>query len=179
MGSIAHPKRMRLTSETTTLRRLTPDDLRAFQAYRNDPEIARFQSWEVMDDDRATGFLHRCAAVDPLLRTGHWTQIAVAETDSDLLIGDMGLRLSEVAPEGEVGITLARAHHGQGHAQRAMKLAIGLMFDTTPIQNIKAWADVRNVASRRLVERCDFTFLGIETTEGVEEAAYIFERPDA
>jgi RimJ/RimL family protein N-acetyltransferase len=35
-----------LTSERLVLRRFRPEDLDAFVAYRSDPEIARYQSWE-------------------------------------------------------------------------------------------------------------------------------------
>ena len=167
---------MRLTSDTTTLRRMAPDDLAAFQAYRRDPEIARFQDWEQMDDTRASHFLHHCATVEPLLRPGHWSQIAIAETASDMLIGDMGLRIAEDESEGETGITLAAAHHGKGHAQRAMHLAIGLMFDTTKVARIRAWADIRNKASVTLLHRAGFAFLGNEVTDGVEEAAFEMRR---
>lgn len=176
MGNLAHPVSMRLTSDTTTLRRMQPDDLAAFQAYRRDPEIARYQDWEVMDDTRAARFLHHCATVEPLLQPGHWCQIAVAETASGALIGDMGLRLAEDEREGETGITLAAAHHGKGHAQRAMRLATGLMFDTTRIERIRAWADVRNTASVTLLRRVGFTFLGHEVTNGIREAAFEMRR---
>lgn len=167
---------MRLINDITTLRRMAPDDLAAFQAYRRDPDIARYQSWEEMDDTRASRFLHHCATVDPLLRPGHWTQIAVADTETNALIGDMGLRLAEDESEAETGITLAAAHHGKGHAQRAMHLAVALLFDTTPIHRIRAWADIRNTASVTLLHRCGFAFLGHEVTDGIKEAAFEMRR---
>ncbi|WP_299684483.1 GNAT family N-acetyltransferase [uncultured Tateyamaria sp.] len=169
---------MRLTSDTTTLRRMRADDLMAFQAYRRDPAIARFQNWEHMDDTRAAHFLHHSATVEPLLRPGHWTQIAVADTETDALIGDIGLRIAKDEAEGETGITLAAAHHGRGHAQRAMHLAIGLMFRTTRIARIRAWADIRNTKSVTMLHRVGFAFLGHEVTDGIKEAAFELRRDD-
>ncbi|WP_299728245.1 GNAT family N-acetyltransferase [uncultured Tateyamaria sp.] len=169
---------MRLTTQSTTLRRLSPDDLRAFQAYRNDPVVAQFQSWEAMDDDRAAGFLTHAATSEPLFTPGHWTQIAVADAETDALLGDMGLHLSQDQTEAELGITLARAAQGQGHATRAVALAVGLLFDETPIDRIRAWADIRNMASQNLMVRAGFTEIGIEVTDGVTEAAFVRARAD-
>jgi RimJ/RimL family protein N-acetyltransferase len=35
-----------LTGEHVTLRRFHPGDLTEFVAYRSDPEVARYQSWD-------------------------------------------------------------------------------------------------------------------------------------
>lgn len=170
---------MRLTSETTTLRRLSRDDLVAFQTYRADPIVARYQSWDAMDDDQAAGFLIHMGTITPLMQPGHWTQIAVADTASDALLGDMGLHLSQDSAEAELGITLAISAQGQGHAGRAVAMAVNLLFDTTLIARVRAWADIRNIPSCRLMARAGFTQIGIEVTDGLTEAAFVLNRPDA
>lgn len=159
------------------MRRLCPRDLRAFQAYRKDPAIALYQSWDKMDDDRALGFLKHMEGMTPLLQAGQWTQIAVAEATSDKLIGDMGIHLSDDETEVELGITLATHAHRQGHGLRATKLACGYIFDHTKAAQIKVWADADNTASRALAERAGFTFTGIEVNDGVTEAAFTQNRP--
>lgn len=168
---------MRLVSDTTALRRLHPDDLHAFLAYRNDPVVAQYQSWDAMDTDEATGFLSQMASITPLLRPGHWTQIAIAEATSDALLGDMGLHLSRDSTEAEMGITLSRAAQGHGHATRSVALAAKLLFDTSPITHIRAWADTRNTASCRLMLRAGFKHLGVEVTDGLSEDAFVLDRP--
>lgn len=169
---------MRLSSDITALRRLSPDDLACFQSYRNDPVVARFQSWEEMDDDRATRFLSWMGTITPLMRPGHWTQIAVADEVSDALLGDMGLHLSDDGKTAEIGITLSIGAQGKGHATRAVAMAIQLLFDTTDITRIRAWADTRNTASRALMIRAGFVQTGIEVTDGVKEAAFELKRPE-
>ena len=168
---------MRMSFETTALRRLSPADLVAFQAYRNDPAIARFQSWEQMDDTKATHFLTHAHTSHPLLRPGHWTQIAVADRATDMLLGDMGLHLATDQSSAEIGITLAHAAQGQGHATRAVSLAVKLLFETTPVTKINAWAEMGNIASQRLLARAGFDQTGIETTDGLTEAAFVLHRP--
>lgn len=168
---------MRLMSRPTVLRRLSPDDLRAFQAYRNDPIVAEFQSWEAMDDARAHGFLSHVSVTEPLINPGEWAQIAVADADTDALLGDIGLHLSTDQSVAELGITLARAAQGKGHATRAVAMAVDLLFDTTPITRINAWADIRNTPSCRLMVRAGFTQSGIEVTNGITEAVFVLNRP--
>ncbi|MEL7165998.1 MAG: GNAT family N-acetyltransferase [Pseudomonadota bacterium] len=168
---------MRRSDDSTTIRRVSPNDLDLFMAYRTDPEIARYQSWEVMDADRTRNFLAFNQSVVPLIRPGEWVQIGIAETGSDALIGDLGIKLSGDQAEAELGITLAAHAHGLGHGLRATQLACNLIWDETPADVIKVWADIRNAPSRALAERAGFTFIGFETNDGVDEAAFSMPRP--
>ncbi|MEO0402051.1 MAG: GNAT family protein [Pseudomonadota bacterium] len=168
---------MRLTSDSTTLRRLHPADQVAFQAYRMDPDVAKFQDWAQMDDTAAHHFLSHMSTITPLIQPGQWTQIAIAETATDALLGDMGWHLSADSSEAELGITLSSAAQGHGHATRATHLAINYMFANTDIACIKVWADARNTASRALATRLGFAFSGLEVTDGLQEAAFVMDRP--
>ena len=48
------------------LRRFRPQDLDSFVAYRSDPEIARYQNWEVpYRPHQARQFLHELQAIHP------------------------------------------------------------------------------------------------------------------
>ena len=40
----------RIESERLILRRFEDSDLTSFVAYRNDPEVARYQSWDSCDE---------------------------------------------------------------------------------------------------------------------------------
>lgn len=145
-------------SEKVQLRRLAPSDAAAFLAYRNDPEVARFQSWEHMDAERARNFLLHCARVDPLLQPGTWVQIAVSDPSDGVLLGDMGWFLSHGERFAEIGITLSRDHQGRGLAQAAMKLAIAYLFNHCPIERIICGADPRNKPSLRMIRALGFRF---------------------
>ena len=158
------------------LRKLRPDDLDAFLAYRSDAQVARYQNWEKMSRDRALGFLIH-AESDPVFTPGAWSQIAIANP-ADTLLGDMGLKLSENRTEVELGITLARAHWGKGLAKTAMRLCIDLVWSDTPAQAIRCWGDQRNTRSVALMRSLGMTHLGTETTDVVEEA-FILHRPEA
>ena len=92
------------------LRRLSPHDLRAFQSYRNDPVVGRYQGWQAMSDAQALDFLND-VATQPLLQPGHWTQIAIADADMNALHGDIGLHVAADGAQAE--ISASRSHRGR------------------------------------------------------------------
>jgi RimJ/RimL family protein N-acetyltransferase len=150
------------TSERTILRRLGVADLADFQAYRSDPEVARYQGWEVMLDKDARAFL---AAVNgaALFRPGDWSQIGIADRSTDRLIGDVGICIAADEREAEIGFSLARHAQGEGLASEAVREAIHLLFEHTDVGRIVGITDVRNSPSIRLMER-----IGMEKFEEQE-----------
>jgi aminoglycoside 6'-N-acetyltransferase len=134
------------------LRRLAASDLPAFQAYRGDPEVGRWQGWTPRPDAEALVFLSAMAGV-PFFRPGQWTQLAIAEEATNALLGDIGIHVSADGREAEFGFTLARAAQGQGIATAAVRAAIALVFEQTAVERIDAQTDERNTACIRLLER--------------------------
>ena len=146
------------------LRRLGPTDLPAFQAYRNDPELGRWQGWTAKSDADALAFLNEMAAV-PLFRPGEWTQLGIADELTDQLLGDVGVYVDSDGVEAEFGFTLARAAQGRGIAGAAVREAIALVFDQTQVARIHAQTDARNTACIRLLERLPARLVGRIATE--------------
>ncbi len=134
------------------LRRLALSDLTAFQAYRNNPKVARFQGWSAMADEVAIAFLSEMNAC-PLFRPGTWSQLGIAEPSNMRLLGDIGLHLAESQEEAEIGFTLAPEAQGRGIATSAVSAAIELVFRYTPAKRVVGTTDARNTASSRLLER--------------------------
>lgn len=152
-------------------------DLAAFQAYRSLPELGRYQGWSPMSDTEALEFLddvHRA----PLFAPGHWMQLGIAEPESDALIGDIGLYLSEDGAYGEVGFTLQPASQGRGVATRAVREALQLFFSATSVTRVLGITDERNLASIKLLERLGFEFIErrqvVFRGEPCAERVYVF-----
>lgn len=137
------------------LRRLREDDLAAFQAYRSDEQVGRWQGWSPMAAEAARAFLREMHE-GPWCPRGDWFQLALADLATDRLLGDMGLHLSEDGTTVDIGFTLARAAWGQGLASEAVRALLPVLFKHTPAQRVRAVADVRNTASVKLLERCGF-----------------------
>jgi aminoglycoside 6'-N-acetyltransferase len=134
------------------LRRLAPEDLAAFQAYRQDPELGRYQGWSPLTDAEAQAFLAQMHTAGPL-QPGVWFQLGIADGQSLQLIGDIGLLLSADGSSAEVGYTLARSAQGRGLATLAVREAVALVFECSAASQVLATTDARNRASMRLLER--------------------------
>jgi RimJ/RimL family protein N-acetyltransferase len=135
------------------LRALGPADLDAFVAYRSDPEVARWQSWTAPYPRDAARELLTAASADLPPTPGAWRQVAVARRDDGALLGDCAFRRSDDGRQAELGVTLARAHHGQGYAREALAALICWLFDELGLHRVFANCDPHNHAVIALLRR--------------------------
>lgn len=147
----------RIETERLVLRRFNPGDASAFAAYRGEPAVARYQSWDetysVADAERMVASLADVHPGEP----GEWFQFAVADRATDALVGDCGLHVDGRDPgRAEIGYTLAPAHQGRGFATEAVEALASYAFGRLGIERIQATADERNAPSIRVVERLGF-----------------------
>jgi RimJ/RimL family protein N-acetyltransferase len=144
-----------LESDRLILRRFTGADLPTLLAYRNDPEIARYQSWESFSEDEAQAFLQEQQALEPGT-PGKWFQFAMELKSSEVLIGDCALHVDKQGQQGEIGFTLARQHQGSGFATEAVSRVCDYAFTNLNLHRLVAITDCRNQASVAVLERLGF-----------------------
>ncbi len=138
------------------LRRLTRGDAAALCAYRNLPEVARYQSWETFETDDAIRLIEKNTAVEPGLPYT-WFQLGIIEQKSGRLAGDCGLHcLGDDTQLMELGITLAPEAQGKGYAAEALSAAIEYIFNSLGAHRISAVTDADNVAAKALFLRLGF-----------------------
>ena len=134
------------------------DDAPALAAYRDEPEIARYQSWPMpftLDDARQ--MLEERADLDDLPPNG-WVQIAI-ERESEV-IGDLAVNVMADGCVAELGFTLAPPHHGKGYASEAAGAVVDALFAHTNVHRIVGSIDPANVASMRVLEHVGFRYEG-------------------
>lgn len=61
-----------------------------------------------------------------------------------------------------IGYTIAREYWGQGYATAAVQAIARRLFTGTPIERIEADCSVSNPASRRVLEKCGFRYVGLK-----------------
>ncbi|PJJ58799.1 GNAT family N-acetyltransferase [Hymenobacter chitinivorans] len=136
------------------LRPFQAADLPAFAAYRADPTVARFQSWEPYTAAQAEAFVASQAGAVIPAPPGTWVQIAIARADTDELLGDCALCLQADDPrQAEIGITLAPVHQGQGYATEALRALLGYCFRELHLHRVMAVTDCLNQGSVALLAR--------------------------
>jgi RimJ/RimL family protein N-acetyltransferase len=133
------------------LRRFTAADLPALLAYRNDPEIARYQSWESFTAAEGEAFIEAQSRCEPG-QTGAWFQFAVTVPPEDRLIGDCALHVGEDRVA-EIGFTLSRESQRRGYGAEAVREVIRYAFAELGVARIHAIVDSRNAPAIRLLER--------------------------
>ncbi len=143
------------TLETTRLRlrHFTDADLALFMAYRNDPEVAKYQGWEGISEPEARAFIQEQKEVQPGM-PGQWFQIAVELKETGMLVGDCALKSEEHDErQAEIGYTLSRAYQGRGIASEAVSCVLEYAFVTLGLHRVIAITDCENAASVALLER--------------------------
>lgn len=142
-----------IPTERLLIRRFRDDDLRAFLAYRNDPEVARYQSWDSISPPRAQAFIQEMKRLEPGV-PGQWFQFALEHKGRGELIGDCGLQVMvQDARQGQLGITLAREWQGQGLATEAVTAVLDYAFINLDLHRVVAVVDAENARSAGLMER--------------------------
>ena len=144
-----------LQTERLVLRRFRPEDAPAFAAYRSEPDIARYQSWDapysLADAKRMAAEM---ATANP--QDLGWFQYAVERNDQPGLIGDVGVCRSDEGRQAELGFTFAPEHQGHGYAREAVARIVEFLLVEEGLHRLTAGADGRNDRSARLLERVGF-----------------------
>lgn len=142
-----------LETERLRLRHFIDADLEPFMAYRNDPDVARYQSWEAITEREAREFLDEQKLIQPGV-PGQWFQIAAELKETGMLVGDCALKIEEDdARQAEIGYTFARDYQGRGLASEAVACVLDYALLTLGLHRVIAITDCRNIASVALLER--------------------------
>ena len=143
------------TTERLTVRAMVPADVEAFVAYRSDPGVARYQSWEDYTLEQGRFLVEEMQSLRPGI-PGEWYQLAVTDADG-ALVGDLATHVdADEHRQLEVGFTLAPEQQGRGYATEALRGLLGHAFDPMGMHRVVAVTDARNDAAAALLLRTGF-----------------------
>jgi len=144
-----------LATERLTLRRLERRDAAVISAYRSDPEVARYQSWQApYPVQSAEALVHEMEG--RRLDQPGWTQIGIELRATGQLVGDVAFENRD-ASEAAVGYSLASAHWGHGYATEAVGAVVAHGLDALGFEVIVAEVVPENTASIAVLTRLGFT----------------------
>jgi len=143
-----------LVAQRLRLRSFRKSDLEVFAAYRSDPEVARYQSWNAPYSlDQAVAFYQEMQS-EPIGTPGVWYQLAVERLVQPGISGDCAfLVLKEDNRQAQIGVTFSRAYQKQGYATEAVRRLLDYLFGSLFLHRVSAICDSENYASARLLER--------------------------
>jgi RimJ/RimL family protein N-acetyltransferase len=144
-----------ITTQRLTIRMMRVSDAAAHAGYRNLPEVARYQSWDVpYSVDAAVASFTTQQSRDGFA-PGEWTTLAI-ELDG-AVIGDVAVELNAGGSVAQLGCSLTTAHHGRGYATEAAAAVVAALFEAG-VHRIYAELDPANIASMRVLEGVGMTF---------------------
>ena len=148
---------LRLESPRLILRSFQDSDLESFLAYRNDPEVAKYQSWNVpYPRENGIQFVDIMKMISPTSQ-GEWYQVAVELKSTGEMIGDVAFcTMLYDQQQALVGYSLARPFWHQGFAFEAVGCLLKYLFEERGLHRVIAECDVENVASWKLLEKLGF-----------------------
>lgn len=146
-----------IRTERLSISPLTYADLDQFVAYRQDPQVARFQGWDTSySKEQALQLLAAQENVD-LPNPGTWLQLALHKTDTEQLVGDLALhRMPGEQAAFELGFTLATLHQGNGYAKEGLAALMGALRAGVAANKFIAHIDRRNLPAARLLASLGF-----------------------
>ena len=151
------PDLLPLVTARTVLRPFTAADAPVLAAYRDDPDVARYQDWPLpftVDDAHA---LIAGQADQEGPAPGTWYQIALEHEGE--LVGDLAVGLDDTGLLAMLGYSLRVDRQGLGLASEAVEALIDRLFERG-LHRVAATLDPENVSSARLLERMGFRYEG-------------------
>lgn len=144
-----------LTTARLIVRHFRAADVPTLMAYRNDPEVARYQGWDGLREAQAKDFV-AAQSRQPVGVPHTWLQLALELRASGEQLGDLALKV-DGAGQAEIGYSLNRAFQGQGYMREAVAALLTFLFGELELHRVVAQTDVRNAPSVRLLERLGFS----------------------
>lgn len=144
-----------IKTKRTVIRPIKLEDSEAVFNYRSDSKTNQFQGWIPKTLEEVNEFIHKNPAEFNVPET--WFQLVIIETNSDKIIGDIGIHFSDERNlQCEIGCTLNKAYQQKGFASETLQAVIDYLFTRLEKHRIFASLDPRNESSVNLMERLGF-----------------------
>lgn len=147
---------LNITTERLTIRHLAPADLIDFHVYRSNPEVTKYQGFDVMDLEQAAAFMEENSTKN-FGKAGEWVQYGIENNSTGKLIGDCAIKLDPYDIRiAEIGITISHLEQKKGYAKEALSGILTFLFHEKAIHRVVEIVDAENTASIGLLESIGF-----------------------
>ncbi|MBN2746162.1 MAG: GNAT family N-acetyltransferase [Bacteroidales bacterium] len=138
------------------IRKLELSDLRDFHIYRSNPEVTKYQGFDVMTIEQAEEFI-KDNSTKHFGKAGEWVQYGIENIETQQLIGDCAIKLDQFDTRiAEIGITISHLEQRKGFAKEVLIGLLAFLFDKKEIHRVVEITDAENIASRNLLKSAGF-----------------------
>lgn len=142
------------------IRHLKPSDLSDFHVYRSNPEVTKYQGFDVFSVEQAKQFIEDNAGKH-FGKADEWVQYGIEHLNTNLLIGDCAIKLhGHKASMAEIGITISHLEQKKGYAKEALKEILSFLFDKKKLHRLVVTVDTENTSSIHLLKSTGFRLEG-------------------
>ena len=170
--------KLELQTDRLQISPLEAVDLASFVSYRQQPEVARFQSWNCdFSQEQGLQLIQSQAGIS-FPPPGEWLQLGVRDNSTGELLGDLALHSLDIENSYEIGFTIAKEHQGKGFGKEAAARLLRYLFDEVGAGLVEANTDSRNICSIRLLSSLGFSQQvdrsWVEEFKGETVTVYVF-----
>lgn len=149
-------KKIDIKTTNLYIRHLELSDLSDFHIYRSNPEVTKYQGFDVMTITQAEEFIKHNAE-KYFGKAGEWVQYGIENTNTGQLIGDCAIKLDQYDTRiAEIGITISHLEQKKGFAKEALQGILAFLFEEKGILRVVEIVDAENLASINLLKSLRF-----------------------
>ncbi len=138
------------------IRNLAVSDLLDFHLYRSDPEVTKYQGFDVFTLEEARAFLEENAKKE-FWTAGEWIQYGIENNTTGQLIGDCAIKLDKSDVRiAQIGITISPKEQRKGFAKEALIAILDFLFRHDNFHRVVETVDADNIASVELLKSIGF-----------------------
>ena len=147
---------LNLNTKRLIIRNLKMTDLYDFHVYRSNPEVTKYQGFDIMDMEEAANFIQE-NSTKHFGKAGEFVQYGIENRETGKLIGDCAIRLDLLDIRvAEIGITISHFEQRNGYAREVLLCILTFLFDTKEIHRVVEVVDAENIASIHLLKNIGF-----------------------
>lgn len=147
---------LNVTTQRLNIRNLKSTDLNDFHIYRSNPDVTKYQGFDVMTIEQAEEFIKRQLNKE-FGKAGEWIQYGIENKATEQLIGDCAIKLDPYDIRiAEIGITISHLEQKKGYAKECLLGLLTFLFDTQNILRVVEIVDAENIASINLLKSIGF-----------------------
>jgi RimJ/RimL family protein N-acetyltransferase len=145
-----------INSERLQIRNLKTSDLTDFHLYRSNPEVTKYQDFDVFTIEQADEFITEQLDKE-FGKLGEWVQYGIENKSISKLIGDCAIKLDQYdARIAEIGITISHTEQRNGYAKETIIAILNFLFSIDNFHRVIEIVDAENIASINLLKSVGF-----------------------
>jgi len=149
-------EKLNIETPRLQIRNLKLTDLDDFYIYRSNPDVTKYQGFDVMTKVQAEEFIERQLDKE-FGKAGEWVQYGIEKKKTGKMIGDCAIKLNQHDIRiAEIGITISHLEQRKGYAKETMLGILAFLFDKKEIHRVVEIADAENIPSIHLLKSTGF-----------------------